>query len=154
MSDQIHYLSAESLEALKKELETLENKTIPDIAHRIDEAKQQGDLSENAEYHQAREDMSWARSRLVELEQLINNAKVIEKKCDSNTVSVGCTVRVKTNNKERTFTIVGPQEVDISKGLISNESPIGEALMKHAVGDEVDVETPAGQQIYKILDVK
>ena len=154
MSDQVHYLSAESLEGLKVELDEMENKTIPDIARRIDEAKQQGDLSENAEYHQAREDMSWARSRLVELEQLINNAKVIEKQCDNNVVSVGCSVKIKTNNKERVFTIVGPQEVDVSKGYISNESPIGEALMKHAVGDEVDITTPAGTQTYKILEVK
>jgi len=154
MSDQVHYLSAESLEGLKVELDEMENKTIPDIARRIDEAKQQGDLSENAEYHQAREDMSWARSRLVELEQLINNAKVIEKQCDNNVVSVGCSVKIKTNNKERVFTIVGPQEVDVSKGYISNESPIGEALMKHTVGDEVDITTPAGTQTYKILEVK
>src|SRR3990167_8666285 len=110
MDEPIHYVSAESLEELKKEVETLRNITIPEIAKRIDEAKQQGDLSENAEYHQAREDMSWAQGRLIEVEQIINISRIItHEKTDS--VAVGSKVVVKIAGNERTYTIVGPQEV-------------------------------------------
>lgn len=153
MDDEIQYLSEESLAALKKELETMETTTIPDIAKRIDEAKQQGDLSENAEYHQAREDMSWAQGRLLELQHIVTNARIIENK-QSDVVAVGSTVVVKVNGKEKEYTIVGPQEVDPAKGKISNESPLGEAFIGHKAGDKVDVHTPAGKLTYEIRKIQ
>ncbi len=150
----MQYLTADSLDVLKQECDELKNKTIPDIAARIDTARQQGDLSENAEYHQAREDMSWAQGRLRELEQILENAQIISKNAQSNTVAVGHTVKLKVNGGEKEYTIVGPQEADPLKGLVSNESPLGNALLGCAVGDRVEVETPAGKQFYEILAVK
>lgn len=153
MQDAVQYLTVDSLENIKKELEDFRNKTIPEIAKRIDEAKQQGDLSENAEYHQAREDMSWARSRANELEHIIQNAQIITKNEDSNTVTIGSTVTVKINGKTKDFTIVGPHEIDPAKGYISNESPLGEAFLGKTKKDKIEVITPAGKQIYEILKI-
>jgi len=153
MEEPIHYMSIQSLETLKKEFETIKDTTIPEIAKRIDEAKQQGDLSENAEYHQAREDMSWAQGRLKELEQIINNSKIITNHKGDNIV-IGSKVEIKINNQEREYTIVGPQEVNPAKGLISNESPLGQALLGHKVGDKIEVSAPIGKQIYEIIKIK
>lgn len=153
MDDTIHYVSAASLATLKKEYEDLRNIKIPDIAKRIDEAKQQGDLSENAEYHQAREDMAWAQGRLQELEQIINNSQIFEKRT-GGVVAVGSTIVVQLNKIKKQYTIVGPQEINPTKGLISNESPLGEAFLGHQVGDRVEVSTPAGKAAYEILEIK
>ena len=153
MEENIHYLSAESLEELKKEFLTLKNTTIPEIAKRIDEAKQQGDLSENAEYHQAREDMAWAQGRLIEVEKIINNAKIIVKQ-STGLVSVGDTIVVEINGKDKEYTIVGPQEINPAKGLISNESPLGEAFLNHKVGDKVEINVPSGKMLYTIKEIK
>lgn len=154
MAEETHYLTADSLSTLQAEYDKLNNKTIPEIAKRIDEAKQQGDLSENAEYHQAREDMSWARSRVTELDQILQNAKIFVKSEDSKVVSVGSTVTIEISGKEKEYTIVGPQEVDVAKGYISNESPLGNALVGAKVGEKVEVVSPAGKQIYKINKIK
>lgn len=151
---QIHYLTPASLENLKKERDEIENIKIPEIAKRIDEAKQQGDLSENAEYHAAREEMSWAQGRLAEIEQILQNAQIFNKSDGKDEVQLGCTVVVKINGKEKEFTIVGPQEVNPAKGYISNESPLGEALLGHSKGDKVTVSTPAGKQVYEIAKIK
>lgn len=154
MDNNAQYLTKESLKNLTDELENLRNKTIPDIARRIDEAKQQGDLSENAEYHQAREDMSWTQSRVQELDQLIQNAQIIEKSTNHDIVSIGSNVTVKVNGKTKDYTIVGPQEIDPTKGYISNESPLGQAFLKHKVKDKVEVITPAGKNVYEIISIK
>lgn len=151
---QIHYLTPASLDNLKNEKEELENKKIPEIAKRIDDAKQQGDLSENAEYHQAREDMSWAQGRLVEIDRILQNAKIFDKANGKDEVQIGCTVVLKINGQEKEYTIVGPQEVNPAKGYISNESPLGEALLGHSKGDKVQITTPAGKQIYEISKIK
>ena len=153
MDENTQYLSEDSLVALKKEYDLLKTKTIPDIAKRIDEAKQQGDLSENAEYHQAREDMSWTQGRVLELEQIINNAKIIKKEIKSGKVSLGTTVTVKIGGGNKSYTIVGQQEADPSKGCISNESPLGNAFIGHEGGDEVEVITPAGKLTYEIVAI-
>lgn len=153
MDENIHYLSSESLDELKKEFLTLKNTTISDIAKRIDEAKQQGDLSENAEYHQAREDMAWAQGRLVEVEKIINNAKIIVKQ-KTGMVSIGDTITVEVGGKEKKYTIVGPQEINPTKGLISNESPLGEAFLGHKVGEKIEIAVPSGKMIYLIKEIK
>ena len=156
MTDAIQYVSQESLENLKKEYETLKDVTIPEIAKRIDDAKQQGDLSENAEYHQAREDMSWAQGRLQELEEIIGNSQVIQSQKGGADVHIGSSLSVKnlTTKQDREYTIVGAQEVNPAKGLISNESPLGQAFLGKSAGDEVEVTTPAGKQKFKILKIK
>ncbi len=151
----VQYFTAEGLVDLKKEFEELKHKKIPDIANLIDEAKQQGDLSENAEYQQAKEEMAWAQGRLQELRYLLDNAQVVEavqKKQDS--VSVGNTIMVKTNTVTKSFTIVGPHEASPLEGKISNESPLGGAFLGRKVGDEVVVHIPAGKQTYEILEIK
>lgn len=150
----IHYLTSASLESLKKEKDEIENIKIPEIAKRIDEAKQQGDLSENAEYNAAREEMSWAQGRLLEIDKILQNAQVFIKSDSKNEVQLGCSVIVKVNGKEREFTIVGPQEVNPAKGYISNESPLGEALIGHSKGEKISITTPAGKQIYEITKIK
>ncbi len=154
MNDDIQYLSQGSFDNLQKEAEDLKNIAIPDIAKKIDEAKQQGDLSENAEYHQAREEMSWAQGRLMQINQILANAQIIQKNKDATTVSLGSKVVVEVNGNERIYTIVGPQEIDLTQGFISNVSPIGEALLGHEAGDTVEIITPGGKQQYKIIAVK
>lgn len=153
MDEPIHYLSAESLEELKQEFSKLKDVAIPEIAKRIDEAKQQGDLSENAEYDQAREDMHWAQGRLRELEKIINNVQIIVNQ-KTDVVSVGSTITVRVNGKEKQYTIVGPQEIDPARGLISNESPLGEAFLGHRAGEKAEVASPSGKAIYEILEIK
>lgn len=148
------YVSKESLEDLKNEQIKLRDVSIPEIAKRIDEAKQQGDLSENAEYHQAREDMAWAQGRVKDLEQIINNSQIIVKQDHADMVMVGSTLKVEVNGKAKQYTIVGPQEINPAQGLISNESPLGEAFLGHKAGDKVEVNTPAGPTVYKILEIK
>lgn len=155
MSDKIQYLTADGLAALNKEFKELKDTRIPEIAARIDEAKQQGDLSENAEYHQAKDDMAWAQGRLRQLQYILDNAQVVESSGkNKDTVAVGNTVVVKINENTKTYTIVGPQEASPLAGRISNESPLGGSFIGHKVGDKVDVETPAGTQIYLILEIK
>ena len=155
MTDKAQYLTKQSYKALQEEYENLKNSKIPEIANRIDEAKQQGDLSENAEYHQAKEDMAWAQGRLLEVEHLLSNAVIIEEgKTDKQTVSVGDTVVVKFNEKIKEYMIVGPQEADPFAGKISNESPLGSAFIGRSIGNVVEVETPAGKQSYTITEIK
>ncbi|PIT88796.1 MAG: transcription elongation factor GreA [Candidatus Magasanikbacteria bacterium CG10_big_fil_rev_8_21_14_0_10_36_32] len=149
------YLTESSLKKLKAEYETLKIKKIPEIADRINEAKQQGDLSENAEYHQAKEDMAWAQGRLLELEHIFHISEVIDDSArKSSEVSVGCTVVAELNGKTKEFTIVGQQEANPSKGMISNESPLGDAFIGRKKGDKVEVITPSGPQTYKILEIQ
>jgi transcription elongation factor GreA len=155
MPDKEQYLSEESFSALKAELENLKNKKIPEIANRIDEAKQQGDLSENAEYHQAKEDMAWAQGRLLELDQILSNAILISGDRKNNGgVTIGNTVIVMTSDKTKKYTIVGPQEADPFKGKISNESPLGQAFLGKSINDIVEVATPAGTQQYTITKIE
>ncbi|KKR34760.1 MAG: transcription elongation factor GreA [Candidatus Magasanikbacteria bacterium GW2011_GWA2_40_10] len=154
-NNKVQYFTIQGLEDLKRELKELKDKKIPDIANLIDEAKQQGDLSENAEYHQAKEDMAWAQGRLQEINYLLDNAEVVDSaQKNQNIVIVGSAITVKTNAFTKSYTIVGPQESSPLQGKISNESPLGASFLGHKVGDEVMVNTPAGAQTYKILEIK
>lgn len=154
-NDKVQYLTVQGLTDLKKEFEELKNKKIPDIANLIDEAKQQGDLSENAEYQQAKEEMAWAQGRLQELRYLLDNAQVVESaQKNQDTVMVGSTIIIKNNTTTKSYTIVGPREANPLEGKISNESPLGGSFLGRKVGDEVIVSTPAGKQTYEILEIK
>ena len=153
MLDDIQYMSQQKLDALTQELDNLQNNKIPTIAKRIDEAKQMGDLSENAEYHAARDEMSWAKSRVIEVQNLIDNAEIINEE-KSSFVQIGSTIIVKVNGKEKEYTIVGAQEADPVSGKISNESPLGSAFLGREKKEEIQVSLPAGVQVYKIIDIK
>ncbi len=153
--DSIQYISEEKLKSLKEEFSNLKATVIPGIAKRIDEARQMGDLSENAEYHSAREEMSWARTREKELVAILDNVSVINSSAGGKTdsVSLGSKITVEHEGVERLFTIVGAQEADPARGNISNESPLGLAFLGHRVQDKVEVKTPAGLQLYQIIDI-
>ncbi|MBU0660701.1 transcription elongation factor GreA [Patescibacteria group bacterium] len=151
----IQYLTPEKLEELKKEQEDIKKVQMPAIAVRIDEARQMGDLSENAEYHAARDEMSWAKSRIMEIAYIIDNSEVIDSsKVDKETVEIGNKIIVEVQGKEKEFTIVGAQEADPLNGLISNESPLGSAFLGKKKGAVVEVEVPAGLLEYTIIDIQ
>lgn len=154
MSEQTQYMSQDKLEELKKEFKNLKEEKIPSLAKRIDEAKQMGDLSENAEYQTAREDMAWAKSRISELAKIIENSEIILVNDKALVVGVGSTILVKINDLEKEYTIVGPQEADPVKGKISNESPLGSAFLGKKKGERVKVQVPAGELEYKIVEIK
>jgi transcription elongation factor GreA len=149
-----YYISKEALEELKKELNYLKNVKRREIAERIKEAKALGDLSENAEYQEAKTAQSENEGRIAELEDLIRRAVVIKKHAVSERVWIGSTIKVRSGTKFRTFTIVGSEESDPEKGLISNESPLGKAFLGKKVNDEVEVSTPSGKVKYKIIAIK
>ena len=153
-NEKIQYLTQTGFDELIAEKKILKDKTIPDIATKIDEAKQQGDLSENAEYHQAKEEMAWAQGRLLEIDYILENAKILEKTQNTEEVNVGSTVSfTNKDNQEKKYTIVGPPEADPPNGRISNESPIGEAFLGKKLGETVTVKTPVGEQEYKIVEI-
>lgn len=149
------YMTEEKIGKLKSELKNLKEEKIPGLAKRIDEARQMGDLSENAEYHAAREDMAWAQTRVKELDYLIDNAEVISTTGNGkgSTVEIGAHIVVSVNGKKKEYTIVGAQEANPIEGRISNESPLGNAFLGKKKGEKVIVELPAGPQEYKIIEI-
>lgn len=147
------YFSPEGLEKLKKELEERKGPIRADITRRILSAKERGDLSENAEYTEARETQSFNEGKIAELEEIIKEAVIIGAHQKRDIVVVGSTVKLKSPHSEHKFTIVGPAESDPTQGFISNESPLGNAFIGHKQGDEVDVKTPGGLVKYKILEI-
>lgn len=148
-------LTKEGLENLQKELEFLSNEKRAEILARLAEARAQGDLSENAEYEQAREDQAKNEGRILELKAEIENAEIIEK-AESGVVGIGSTVVLLDTefNEEETYSIVGTTEADPFNNKISNESPVGAAIIGHAVGEEVTVVTPGGDLVYKIISIQ
>ena len=148
------YFSVEGLEKLKKELEERETVIRPEIAHRISEAKELGDLSENAEYSEAREAQGMNEGRIAELQDILKHGEIISANHQHKIVEVGSTVTAKSNDKERQFTIVGPSESNPAQGYISNESPLGSAFLGKKKGDEFEVLVPSGKMKYKIIDIK
>ncbi len=148
------YFSPEGLEKLKKELEERKEQIRPDVARKILAAKELGDLSENAEYIEAKEMQSFNEGRIGELEEMIKNAVLISPHQKAEIVAVGSTVRVKSSQHgEQKFTIVGAAESNPSHGFISNESPLGTAFLGRKKNEEIEVKTPGGMVNYKILEV-
>lgn len=146
-------ISKEGLKKLKEELDFLKTKKRKEVAARIKKALEQGDLSENAEYAEAKEEQAFTEGKIIELEEKVKNAEVI-KNGKSETVKPGSKIRVKFDDSEMDFEIVGASEANPSEGRISNESPIGSALIDHKVGDKVEVETPGGRMQYELLKVE
>ena len=149
-----YHLTPERLEELKKELNELKTVKRAEVAERLKRAKELGDLSENAEYMEAREEQNQVETRIAELEDMIKNAIVIKHATNGHKVQIGSTVEIEWNDKRMVLTIVGPHETNPLGGKISNESPIGKALLDKKTGDSVKVKTPAGETTYKILSVK
>lgn len=148
------FITADKQVALQAEYKELKSTKIPAIAKKIDEAKQLGDLSENAEYHAARDEMAWSKSRLIEIQAILDNAEIIDEASGADgIVSIGSTITVDKGGKEREFQIVGAQEANPIAGKISNESPMGQAFLGKQAGDIAEVDTPAGTQTYTIISV-
>lgn len=149
------YFSKEGLEKLKEELQNRIDIMRPELAQRIKEAKEQGDLSENAEFDAAKEAQSMNEGRIEEIRKILENAVIIKEGCAKHDiVGIGCTIEVEANGKKQKFVIVGVTESDPSTGHVSNESPIGKALLGHKKGDLVKVNVPKGEIEYKIVDIK
>lgn len=147
-------MTAQALDKLKKELDYLKNVRRKEVSEKISVAKERGDLSENAEYTEAREDQSFLEGKIAELEEKVKSAVIAENKNDDK-VNLGCAVTVASeDNKEQSFTIVSFNEADPASGKISNESPLGSAFLGRSRGDEVDVELPSGVKRFKIVNIK
>lgn len=146
-----NYISQEGLEKFKEELNRLKNVDRPEVIERIEKARELGDLSENAEYHDARQNQSFIEGRIQELESLIKNSVVIKNNKKSNIISLGSTVHASCDNGMKIkYTIVGHSEANPSAGKISNESPLGKAFIGKTIGDEFELEVPAGKIKCKI----
>lgn len=148
------YLSPEGIETLKQELLELKTKKRQEIAKRLQEAKDLGDLSENAEYFEAKEAQSLNENRIGELEELLKNAVLIKTPVVENIVSIGSTIEVKSGHNIEIFKIVGSAEAKPQEGKISNESPLGRSFLNKKVGDEFDIKTPGGVVKYKIIKIE
>ena len=148
------YLTPEGETKLKAELAELTGPRREELAQRLRSAIQMGDLSENADYHKAKEDQSFLEGRIQEIEAILRTAVIIEK-TESDTVIVGSLVTIQEENfTPETYSVVGAREADPRHGKISNESPIGRALMDHRVGDVVETDTPDGKISFKILKIE
>lgn len=152
MGDKI--ISQEGYDKLKKEHELLTMVRRREIANRIQKAKDMGDLSENAEYSEAKDAQAFNEGRIAELVTMLKNLTVVENENNKNEVGMGSTVILKTADKEKTFTIVSFNEADPLTGKISNESPLGRALDGKKPGEKTIVKTPRGEIEYKIISIK
>ena len=157
MADKKTILTYAGLKKLEDELENLKVVKRKEVAGKIKEAREQGDLSENAEYDAAKDEQRDIEARIEELEKILKNAEVVvEDEVDLDKISIGCTVTVYDNEfeEEMEFKIVGSTEANSLEGKISNESPVGKALIGRKVDDVVEVETQAGVMEYKVLKVE
>jgi transcription elongation factor GreA len=156
MSKNEVYITAEGMKKLEEELEHLRSARRQEVALRLREAIQGGDeLIDNAEYEAAKNEQAFVEGRIIELERMLAKAQIIEHNKKSDTVEIGATVTIKEGKKKaETFTIVGAAEADPKDGLISNESPLGSALLNKQVGDVVEVEAPDGVIRFKVVKIK
>ncbi|PKQ70489.1 transcription elongation factor GreA [Raineya orbicola] len=152
----ISYYTQEGLEKLKKELHELRTKGRADIARQIAEAREKGDLSENAEYDAAKEAQGLLELKIAKLEELISNARLMdESNIDLSKVSIFSTVKIKNKKTKAvmTYTLVSQEEADLKAGKISVESPIGKGLLGKSVGDVAKIQVPAGELEVEILEI-
>ena len=149
------FMTKEGFEAAKKQLEYLTKVKRAEIVERIQEARSHGDLSENAEYDAARNEQAANEGEIVELEYKIRNAQIIEENDDNSRVHIGSVVTVYDDDleEETVYTIMGTTEADAMKGIVSNESPVGAALLHHKKGEVVTVKAPDGEYKLKILKI-
>lgn len=150
----MHYLSQEKFNSLKEELERIKKEGRQEIADRLRQAKELGDLSENAEYSEAKEAQSKIETRIIELENILRNSSIIKKSFSKSQVEIGSVIKLEKNGKELSYTIVGSNEANPQSNFISNESPLGRAFLYKKAGDIVEVETPKGKSKYKIISIE
>ena len=154
MTQPTQYLTPEGEARLKAELADLTGPRREELAQRLRSAIQMGDLSENADYHKAKEDQAFLEGRIQELEAILRSAVIIEKKL-SGVVEVGSHITIQEEGFDpETFHMVGAKEADPRNGRISNESPIGSALIGHKIGDVVEAQTPGGKMKFRILKIE
>jgi transcription elongation factor GreA len=153
VNNKTQYISEEGLTKLRAELEELVNVRRQEIAQRIHDAKEHGDLAENAEYEDAKNEQAFVEGQIQRLEVLIKNAVLIDEQHGTDHVQIGSTVKVDGSDGKEVFTIVGSTEASPRDGKISNESPVGRALLGKRKGDTVVVSVPAGSFSYKILEI-
>ena len=157
MAEKKNILTYEGLKKLEDELQDLKVVKRKEVSQKIKEAREQGDLSENAEYDAAKDEQRDIEARIEEIEKILKNVEVLEEdEVDLDKVSIGCRVKVLdvTYNEEMEFKLVGSTEASSLKGKISNESPVGKALIGAKIGDVVTVETQAGGIDYKIIEIQ
>lgn len=149
-------LTQEGLNELKEELRELTEEKLPAVVDRVAKAREYGDLSENSEYHSAKEDQTLIETRIDEIQSVIANAQVVKNTTSNNKVGMGSTVTyaVSGKSKKQTITIVGEYEADPTEGKISQASPLGQALMGKKKGEKATVTAPAGEIEYEILEIK
>ena len=155
--DKKNLLTYEGLQKLESELHNLKVVKRKEVAQKIKEAREQGDLSENAEYDAAKDEQRDIEARIEEIEKILKNAEVVvEDEIDLDKISIGCKVKILDveENEELEYKIVGSTEANSLKGKISNESPVGKALLGAKVGEVVTVETQAGDLNYKVLEIQ
>jgi transcription elongation factor GreA len=149
------YLTPEGETKLRAELADLKGPRREELALRLRAAIQMGDLSENADYHKAKEDQAFLEGRIQEIEAVLRNVVIIEKSANTDVVSIGDHVTIQEEGLDpETYHVVGAKEADPRNGKISNESPIGRAIMDRKVGDVVVADTPGGKMKFKILKIK
>lgn len=153
MNDNNKYLTKEGLKKIKEELERRKKVVRKDISVAIKEAKEQGDLSENAEYSEAKSKETENEQRIAELESILKNSIIIRRKKNCQKVEIGSMVKITAANVKRMFYIVGSDEADPAANKISNESPLGAALMGRMKDEEFFVEVPGGRVKYKIIEI-
>ncbi len=152
---QPNYLTPEGETKLKAELEDLKGPKREELSKRLRSAIQMGDLSENADYHKAKEDQGFLEGRIQELDAILRNSVIIEKTKSKGLVTIGATITIQEEDFDpETYHIVGATEADPQNGKISHESPIGRALMDKKVGDIAEAETPGGKLKFKILKIE
>lgn len=147
-------LTQEGLTKLQDELKVLKEERRREVIERIQEAVAHGDLSENADYAQAKEEQAFIEGRIQEIEEMLKHAEIIPQSTHHNIVGVGATVTAKANGKEVKYTIVGANEANPAAGKISNESLVGRALLGAKKGDKVPVQTPVGVTEYEITHIQ
>ena len=148
-----YLLTQEGVIKLNEELKYLIETKRKEVIERIREAAAHGDLSENADYAQAREEQSFIEGRIQEIEDMIKNAEIITASTQHSSVTIGSTVTVKVRGREKIYTIVGSNEANPTAGKISNESVVGRALLGKKVGDRFPVNTPAGDMEYEVAGI-
>jgi len=151
-----NYITPEAYKALKQELEELKTKKRKEIAEIIQDAKELGDLAENAAYQEAKDEQSVLETRILQLEMFLKNISIIRHASNNHAIELGSTIEVKSLTKSRNkkvFTIVGSHEAKPIEGKISNESPLGRAFLGHSKGEIILVNTPQGEVKYKILKI-
>ncbi|HTF19235.1 MAG TPA: transcription elongation factor GreA [Chryseolinea sp.] len=156
MSKKISYYTKDGLEKLKNELNFLKTKGRTDIAHQIAEARDKGDLSENAEYDAAKDAQGHLEAKIAQLEDLVSSARLLdENNIDTSRVSIlsRVTIKNKKNNAKVTYTLVSEEEADLKAGKISTMSPIGKGLLGKKVGELAKIITPAGEIEFEVMDI-